>query len=73
MQKLLLKKMFYKYLQHLKKDTLASQVFEEQIKMKFPGIANECWEIAHKVGIYSELQNKKISYNEFKTITKKQN
>ena len=62
--------MFYKYLQHLNKDSLASLVFEEQIKMKFPGLSKECWEIAHKMGIYFELQNKNISYNEFKAIAK---
>ena len=34
--------MFYKYLQQLDKDSLASQIFEEQTKMKFPGLSKEC-------------------------------
>ena len=62
--------MFYKYLQKLDKYSLASQVFEEQTKMKFPGLSKECLEIAEKLGIYNEIQNKNINYNQFKNIAK---
>ena len=45
-------------------------MFEEQTKMKFPGLSKECIEIAYKIGIYDEMQNKKVNYNQFKNCAK---
>ena len=52
------KLMLYKYLQNLYENSLGNKIFEEQNKIKFPGLLNECIEISKEIKLYDELQNK---------------
>ena len=55
----------YKYLQDLSEDSLAKEIFNEQKKKNFPGLVQECWNIAKELDIMDELNNDKMNKMHF--------
>lgn len=61
---------FFKYLQTLDENSLASQVFNEQKRLNFPGLVNEVQEIANQLKVNVELNDEKINLKTFKKLSK---
>ena len=62
----------YKYLQLQNTESLASNIFNEQSRMNFPGLIQECTAIAKELNILNALENKNIGIIKFKAIIKEE-
>ena len=57
---------FAKYLQLMDPNSLAYKIYAEQKRLKFPGLIQECLQIAKELKIETELENNTISIFKFK-------
>ena len=64
------KLIFFKYLQQCDKNYLANEIFEEQERLKLPGLVKESKILAKELNIDSDLNNKEVTLQKFEQIVK---
>ena len=52
------KNCFVNIIKHQDKDVLSRQIFDEQVRLKLPGLAKECEDICQKWGLKNIIENK---------------
>ena len=61
---------FVNIIKHQDKDVLSRQIFDEQVRLKLPGLAKECEDICQKWGLKNIIENE-VPVKEWKRTIKK--
>ena len=69
-QRIMMRKLtFVNALKHMSEDTLARQILEEQVEMELPGLAMECRQFCHRLGL-EDITMVDIPTQEWKKMVK---